>query len=239
MKIQSHNHLRNALRFFNVLLILTLLALLLAPNALACHRGKPHGKDTDCGGSDPGPPGISLNETWFADIFIDAGQQTFERAISTYESGDYLAQDPESTRVGILTNSLSKRLLKGKNDSDLCHAMDSGYEGPFIDYPETFSYGWTDDCRDTECAIEVSLSFTGTTIFNFTGGRSDRLEIVMYATASGEALEHMDEPFTAPQDLEIHTLELDYNKAGTTRSLVQCRLGQQGLGGPLLRTKPQ
>jgi hypothetical protein len=243
MKIQFYNRFDNTFRFLSVIIVVLLAAFLIAPNALAgqCFDKdgnlKPHAKPS-CSTPNPFPPGESFNQAMFDDAYIAVDPQAFTRANPNFDRGDYLADNPESAGVLISSNSLSKVTLKGKRDSDLCHVLDQrGGDDPFFGYPDTFSYGWTDDCRDTECDVEVSLSFEGDLIIDLTDGRSDRLEMVMFATAAG--LEQGQfEPFTTPQALAINSIEIEYNKAGTTRALVQCRLGPQGRSGPKFHTEP-
>ena len=243
MKIQSYNLFDNTFRSLSAIVLILLAALLIAPNALAgqCFDKdgnlKPRAKPSCT--PDQFPVGDSFNQAMFDDAYIAVPPQAFTRANPNFDKGDYLADDPGSNGVWISTDSLSKTTLKGKRDRDLCHILDQSRNDnvPFFGYPDTFSYGWTDDCRDTECDVEISLSFEGESILELTNGRSDRLELVMFATATGLA-QGQFEPFTTPQALGIKSIEVEYNKAGTTRALVQCRLGPQGKAGPELLSAP-
>lgn len=242
MKFQSYNRFDNSFRSLSVFILVLLAALLIAPNALAgkCfdRHGNPKPNAKGCDSPDPFPPGESFNQAMFDDAYIAVNPQPFTRANPNYDRGDYLADNPTTEGVTISTNSLYKITLKGKKDSDLCHKLDQRVgDDPFFGYPDTFSYGWIDDCRDTQCDVEISLSFEGDSIIDLTDGRSDRLELVMLATAAGLE-EGQFEPFTSPQALAINSLEIEYNKAGTTRALVQCRLGPQGRSGPRFYTEP-
>ena len=243
MKFQSYNRFDNTFLSLSVVILVLLAAFLIAPNALAgqCFDKdgnlKPHAKP-GCSTPNPFPADESFNQAMFDDAYIAVNPQSFTRANPNFDRGDYLADNPVSEGVTISTNSLFKITLKGKRDSDLCHKLDQRIgNDPFFGYPDTFSYGWTDDCRDTECDVEISLSFEGDSIFNLTDGRSDRLELVMFANAAGLA-EGQLEPFTSPQVLAINSIEVEYNKAGTARPLVQCLLGPQGRSGPRFFTEP-
>ena len=245
MKIQPYNRFDNTFRSLSVIILVLLAALLIAPNALAgkCFdkdgNPRPNAKGCESPNPDPFPSIPSFNEAWFADGYFDVGPQSYTRANSNYDRGDYLADNPGGHEVQISTTSLSKTTLKGKRDSDLCDKLDQrGNNPPFTAYPDSFSYGWTDDCTvDGSCDVEISLSFEGDFIFNLTDERSDRLELVMFATATGIA-EGQPEPFTTPQVLDIKSIDVEYNKAGTTRALVQCRFGRLGQGGPTFFTIP-
>jgi hypothetical protein len=243
MKLQPYNLFDNTFRPLSAIILVLLAAFLIAPNALAgrCFDKdgnlKPHAKPSCT--PDHFPVDDSFNQAMFDDAYIAVAPQAFTRGNPNFDRGDYLADNPGSNGVWISTDSLSKTTLKGKRDSDLCHILDKSKNSnvPFFGYPDTFSYGWTDDCRDTECEVEISLSFEDGPILDLTDGRSDRLELVMFATATG--LEQGQfEPFTTPQALAINSIGIEYNKAGTTRALVQCRLGPQGEGGPELFTVP-
>ena len=242
MKIQSYNRFDNTFRSLSVIILVLLAALLVAPNALAgkCFDkdGNPRPRAKGCDSPNPFPPGESFNQAMFYDAYIAVNPQSFTRSNPNFDRGDYLADNPTAEGVTISTTSLSKTTLKGKRDSDLCHILDQRIgNDPFFGYPDTFSYGWTDDCRDTTCDVEISLSFEGDSIYDLTDGRSDRLELVMFASAAGLE-EGQFEPFTSPQALAINFVEIEYNRAGTTRALVQCRLGPQGRSGPKLFTEP-
>jgi hypothetical protein len=244
MKVATHIQC-GFTRIFHITLAIMLLAVLTAPDVLACHqkRGEPmpHGKETSCDtGGDQFPTNPAFAEAWFDDLFVSILPQLFNRSPSSgYAEGDYVADQPSIEEIRITTNSLSKTVVSGKRHGDLCMVMDDTTDGngPFYGHPETFNFGWTDNCTDGRCAIEISLSF-GEGVAELTGGRSDRMEMLMHASVSGDDLLSMDEPFLSPRSIKTSSVELDFKKPGSVRSLVQCRLAPQGVGAPTLKTMP-
>lgn len=243
MDIQFCNRFKNHLRFLSAVLVVLVLALFIAPKAFACHRNdRPHGKETSCGGSDL-PPGFFFAEAYFEDEegqFSSAPGLEFERSVnSNVDSGDYIANSADLGIVTINTRSYNKRVLKGKKDGDLCHAMNAGLHenGPLESIPDEFSYGWTDDCSEGQCAVEISLHFSGDDVFELSGGRSDQINIIMYTSISDSLVN--DDPFTEVQALSIDIMEAEFNKLGTSRTLVQCQFLRGGIGPGLFHSTPK
>ena len=138
-------------------------ALFLAPTAVACHKGVPHGNETSCAPGDP-LPGESYNLAYFADFTITMPEQVFRRTdSSTTGAGDYVAELPMQI-VEIATDGLAKD-ADSKKFAHLCHAMDTAQpshpeaRGPFVGIPSEFSYGWTGDCTGDSCVAHISLTF--------------------------------------------------------------------------------
>ena len=158
--------------------------------------------------------------------------------IRDYDSGDYISNSPDTDLVVIDTKTFNKRILKSKRNGDLCHAMDSGLHrsGPLESVPDEFSYGWTDDCRDGQCDVEISLRFSGADIEEITDGRSNQLDIVMYSVISDETID--DDPFRESRNLTINLIEAEYNKFGTSRTLVICQFTPGGNGSGVFHTMP-
>jgi len=159
--------------------------------------------------------------------------------IRDYGGGDYLSNPTDSDLVLIDTRSFNKRILRSKRNGDLCHAMDSGLHknGPLESVPDEFSYGWTDDCRDGQCDVEISLCFSGIDIEEITGGRSNQLDIVMYSMISDVTIE--DDPFRESRNLTTSLIEAEYKKFGTSRTLVKCQFTPGGHGSGTFHTMPQ
>jgi hypothetical protein len=223
---------------------LIVLALVLAPNAIACHKGVPHGKDTNCAPGDT-LPGESWNVANFNDSAITVPEQRFRRTdISTAGAGDYVAEPPLNV-VEIATDLLAKQ-ASSKKYADLCHAMDTvnpsdpRARGPFIGVPSEFSYGWTGECASGSCTAHISMTFSEGVLEMF-DGKSDVMNLQMGAEIPGPAGD--DDPFLEPQAigaptwgvLEIHAA---FNRAGTSRVLFECLFRQQGYGSPILYTGP-
>jgi hypothetical protein len=220
--------------------LLTLfLALFFTAPAYACHSGQPHGRDkTPC--LNPLEGVESLNEAQFNDNYIAMDPQLFRRqATATLESGDYVAE--ELGWVEVATDDLS-RAADSQRNAGMCGIMDtaSGLDpsarGPFLSTPDEFSYGWTDNCTDGGCNVEVSMAFSGQDVIDLTEGRSDQLVIVMRASVANPG--QNIEPFLVPTKISIGSMLATYNKIGTSRPLVNCQFAPQGWGGPVLRTNP-
>lgn len=236
------NRFRNSLRFYGAVLAITILALFVVPNAFACHRDDtPHGKDTDCGGGSGFPPGVFMTEVYFSDAmghFESSPGLEFELSPNRdYDSGDYISNPTDFFIID--SRSLSKRVLRGRKNGDLCQAMNSGLSGsgPFVSVPDEFSFGWTDDCRDGQCAVEISLRFSGIDVEEISNGRSDEVEIVMYTVITDQSID--DDPFRESRELTINLVEVEYNKFGTSRTLVACQFTAGGQGSGVFHSMSQ
>lgn len=221
-----------------------LLALFFAPASVACHKGVPHGKETNCAPSDP-LAGESYNVAYFDDSTITVPAQVFRRTDnSTAGAGDYVAESPMNV-VEIATDVLAKDPGSNKY-AYLCHAMDTANplhpdaHGPFVGIPSEFSYGWTGNCAGDSCVAHISLTFDEG-VEELTGGLSDVMNLQMEARIPGPTGE--EDPFVEPQAIAEATcgvLEIKafFNRIGTSRILFECVLRQQGYGSPVLYTEP-
>lgn len=241
MKTTIHQRVAGPHRAFSLLIFL-LLALFLAVPAYACHQGKPHGRDkTPCRNLLEGIESFNMAE--FADDYVDTfGEILFRRQDSaTVQAGDYTVFDDPGP-IEIATDNLS-RLADSKSNAGMCGLMDTAdpldpiAKGPFVSAPDVFSYGWSDDCTDGSCAVEVSLSFSGPDVVALTGGKSDQMTLVMYGGIDGA--EDVLEPFLDSNKISISALVATYNRIGTARTLVTCQFAPQGYAGPLMYTTPE
>jgi hypothetical protein len=105
-----------------------------------------------------------------------------------------------------------------KRDYSVCKALDK----KTILHPSGggFEYGWTDACYEDSCAVEIRLTFDGPEITGLTNGKSDHLDMVMHGTLAGDPAN--SNPFAISRDVNITSLNLNYLKTGSTRSVAVC-----------------
>jgi hypothetical protein len=103
----------------------------------------------------------------------------------------------------------------------MCNALDVDLNGSHLGLSlESYIYGWTDACNDGRCGIEIRLVSKDPLIRTITFGRSDQVEITLFAEATG--LDSDDYPFNQGLTLDVHSIETDYKRTGSTRSAVVC-----------------
>jgi len=238
MKISSHNIFSGPRGVVAVLLVVCLSVFVASPAFAQC---KTHGRNkTPC--INPLEGVDSYNTAQFSDqyVYMD-GAQVFRRSgTSTLQSGDYIEQGVPSL-VELATDDLSRASDSKRNAAmcgllDTASVLDPGANGPLVSTPDEFSYGWSDDCTDGQCLVEVSLSFSGQDVLDLTGGQSDQLVVVMQTTVSSPVGQL--EPFLSARKVSISSMLATYNRAGTSRPLVNCTFAPQGWGGPSLNTRP-
>lgn len=252
MNVPNHNRLPILFRFFPAVLLVVLAAILVAPNAMACHRldkngdPKPHGKIKDCEPSQPQqfPADQEMDTAGFFDKAANqknphfkSGEMNFSRQGLSADSGDFVLDD-QNASILLDTGLLSKLQLKGSPRIDWCRMLDGNTTWL---YPESFSYSWVDDCTDGNCAAEFRLTISDG-IDLLTYGESDRLDLVMYATINipdQDPSAPIVNPFSIPQDLALYIVEGEYMKPGTTRSIAKCRWTQSGSGVPHFYSVPR
>jgi len=222
---------QNSIRLLSAFVLVFVVALFLAPNAFACHQTKgtpkPHGKETSCD-QDSFPPSLDTQGYFSGLHFWENGPRVFLQQDLGTDSGDFSAEYPPGQDVVINTNSLPK-LQKGR--ADLCRSME--VDTPLT--PEHYSYGWTDDCTDGICTVEIRLIFSGDQVSNITGELSDRVDFVMYAEIEEDSVLN---PFDELRDLNIILTEASFKKPGTTRTLVKCQFTLGGNGFPIFTSEP-
>ena len=221
----------SAIRMLSAFFLVFVLVLFLAPNAFACHqkngKAKPHGKQPACS-QQAFPPSPDTQAYFSGPHFSEDGPRVFLQQDLDVDSGDFSAEDPSEQDVMINTRSLPK-LQKGS--ADLCRSM----EAPTRLTPEHYSYGWTDDCTDGICTVEIRLIFSGDQIRDVTGELSDQVDFVMYTEIEEESVLN---PFDTFRDLDIILTEASFKRPGTNRTLVKCLFSQGGHGLPTFTSEP-
>jgi len=84
--------------------------------------------------------------------------------------------------------------------------------------PDQFSYGWLDDCSDGDCAVEATVSFSGSELLDITSGSADQLVVSAYGRIYGT----LSDPFAENQEVVIERLNLAFSKSTTGRSTGTC-----------------
>ena len=253
MKIQSYYRFDNTFRALLAIILVFLAALLIAPSALADRcldkygNLKPHA-----------PPGCAPAEVFPADQmtdtgaflfdnhghlaggedhghFVENGPRDFIQNGLAFESGDFVAGDLSQ---GILVNTSELSCSTKGNPRELCRLL----EDDIMLYAETYSFGWVDDCRDGDCAIEIRLtiggpgSMSGPEILEFSDGKSNQIDIVMHSVI----MDSIDpNPFMVARDIPISRTVAEFKKTGTSRTLVKCEFMASGWGGPWFHSVPQ
>lgn len=218
-------------QIFSGIALIVALFMFLVPDAMACHRGdppKPHGKGVcDDPGPSPNPPPpvtrvgtvLALDGLVISDVG-KGGRLCGPGSLFTSDAGDYTCNTDLSPRIKINTQRDMTGVFARK-DRDICTALDSSKSlQPSLD---GFEYGWVDSCFEDSCSIEIRIVAEGDQVGALTGGKSDLLDIVMHASVdpAGDSPANSN-PFYHSRDVEITSVDLNYLKTGSTRSLATC-----------------
>lgn len=235
MNVRYCNRISKIKHIFPAVFLIILAAFLVTPTAVA---GKPGGPKCNPHKTTCSPnqfPGGNQPDTfgYFGDSYyghIISGDINFIKQGLDIDSGDFIV-DGDSPEIVIDTSNLSK-VQKGSPKSQLCDALNGNTTGL---YPDSFSYGWVSDCTGGSCSAEIRMSFTQG-ITSLTNEESNQLDLVMYAVINDSESAN---PFAEEQNLFLTNIQADYKKPGTTRTLVQCLMAPQGLGGPQFYSSPR
>ena len=210
--------------------VLILITLFLAPDALACHRGdppKPHGKNATCDDGNPTPDRpptyvetrAAIEGKVISDVPADGeGRTCLPGEVFTEEAGQYRCS---TFGPGVMVNSAGLNGVWSRKDHPICKSLTSSIV--LTPTENGYEYGWTDSCYADDCAVELHLIFEGDQILELTGGASDIMDMVMRATAVFDPNAVADSnPFLTFRDLQITSLTAEYLKTGSTRSAAVC-----------------
>lgn len=221
-----------ARQLLSVASVLLLLFLIATPGVFACHKGDPpipHGKSTYCGGTDPSQdPPPTPTETVFAltgNILSEAappsspGRPCSRGTNFSVVQGDYdclVSQYP-----GIMIDTTSMTGVFQKKAADICKSLT--HHDVLQPSVGGFQYGWTDNCRDGVCNVEIRMIFEGPQILERTQGKSDLLDVIMYATVDTLDSYQVDSnPFYESRQVDINSIDLDFRSTNSTRSVATC-----------------
>jgi len=205
--------------------LIILLALFLAPDALAAKPEpgvcKPHPKRPDsCGptgeGIAPGgPAAVELNGE-----FYEFGPRNCLSDGDLMDTRGHYDCD-KTGNVAVSFHDLGNPVASRKNLSWMCDVLNVDFNGVHLGLSlESYIYGWTDACDDGSCGVEIRLLSKDSLIRTITFGKSDQVEITLFAEAT--QLDSDAYPFNEGLTLDIHSIETDYKKTGSTRSAVVC-----------------
>lgn len=204
-------------RIFVASTTLAIAVAILAPSG--AHAGcNKLGKGRDCKDVVSLPSNTSLAEIYGTNFHFgpDVLLLCTSAATNATDSGDYLCGEPPAMflSTSMLTGTFSNRFR------DICNSfMPGDGEDGFLLTPDTVSYGWTDDCTDGECAIEVRAEFSGSEVEALTGTVADRLSMVMHGKAYAAALA---DPFAEDQTVIVDSIGLMFFRPGSDRNAGTC-----------------
>ena len=210
------------------------ICLLVAPDALGgCNKW---GKGNDCG-PDPNPlvAGAAVieidDQTPCTCMGADhpmpemwMGPMSCESAVGiSHEAGEYNCTVQPLDIVVAMTHHMSMNF--NPKYAKICNSL--AFDAVSVGHPDEVSFGWTDDCSDGSCALEMNLEFSGPRILEVTNGASDALSVVLHgaiATASGDN----GNPFLLPREIGFDSMDLVFLKPGSTRIAGLCTLYMDG-----------
>jgi hypothetical protein len=205
--------------------LLLLLGAFVAPNAMACHNGKPHGPHICDGGGGGGGGGTGggpvLGEPTVAGfvgptgILDDSPENCAPAGELLTTGGTY-----NCSTGGVHLSTSGMNLQARKRDVNFCSSL--GTYGEIANVPvvvpDSYSYGWTDDCAvDGACRIVVNMNFSGAAISSATGGASDAVDIQVSGileSAVGSPLG--GNPFAASREFPVSHISMQWFKPGST-----------------------
>jgi len=107
----------------------------------------------------------------------------------------------------------------------MCNVLNVDLNGQHLGLStDSYIYGWTDACDDRGCGVEIRLISSDPLIRNITFQKSDQIEVTLFSNApnldQNQPANHY--PFDEELMLQVHSIEVDYKKTGSTRSAVIC-----------------
>ncbi len=209
---------------FSAICLLILLGAFVAPNALACHRGKAHGPHTCDGDGGSGGPvvgGPTVAGFVGPSGIDDNSARDCEPAGELLTTGGTFGCTTEAVD-GVHLSTFAMHLQARKKDVALCGSFGDTRSIDQVSalLPGSYSYGWTDNCaEDGACRIEINMSFSGAQISSATGGASDALNVQISGTLTGS----LDgNPFAVARELPISQITMQWFKPGSTAVQAVC-----------------
>ncbi len=220
MNTRSNSSRLSAARYFSGAILIILLALFLAPDTFAAKPDracKPHPKKPDnCGPVGHGMPPGKPTKVGLSGEFKESGARNCTSEGEPLDiRGNYDCLTEENVAIGF--GELGEAVSSRKNLRWMCRVLAGNPLGLSVD---SYIYGWTDSCIDGRCDVEVRLVSTDPILRTITFGRSDQVEITLFADATVPV--DTLHPFDESRTLNIHSIETDYKKTGSTRSAVIC-----------------
>jgi hypothetical protein len=224
MNTHSISSRTRAAHYISDAILIILLALFLAPDAFAAKPDrvcKPHPKKPDnCGPAGqvmtPGAP----TKAGLSGEFYEPGARNCVSEREPMDTrGNYECRATEKVAMGF--RELGESVASRKRLSWMCNVLDINLDGIHLGLSmDSYIYGWTDSCSDGRCEVEIRLLSTDPILQTITFGRSDQVEITLFADATVPV--DTQHPFNESRTLDIHSIETDFKKTGSTRSAVIC-----------------
>lgn len=223
------NRYSSCLIYFHVAVALSLvLFLFVAPAAMACHKDDvPHGKVSTCDNPNPDPPPtvvetyVAIHGDLISEILPPAspGRPCAKADIFDADRGDYNCS--VSAYPGLMIDTIRMSGDGRPKALDLCHNLT--HHVVLMPSESGFQYGWTDNCRDGDCDVEVRIVFEGEQILETTGNKADVLDVVMHAKVDTLDDDPLDSnPFYHSRDIDITSVDLDFKLTGSKKSAAKC-----------------
>jgi hypothetical protein len=213
-------------QFLSTVLLVLLAGLFFAPSAMS---GKP--QPGTCSGKYRNDPSCSPNPNpppagWASVFFDDTSEFFYENkrlyggesgfcqsaasgnttASGTYDCFDVGDIHVKATEVSMLFNNKYRTICTSYNQGTTL-AVDS------------LTFGWTDDCADGSCGVEIQVSSSAPVIYTATGGAADRLDLVLNGTIEGSTEPN---PFVNIADVDITSIDMVFWKPQSTRIAGLC-----------------
>jgi hypothetical protein len=209
--------------------LLILIVLFLAPGTFAAKPGsdtcKPHPKNPDsCGPTGDGmAPGTDTRAELVGEFYENGPRNCLSEESPLPERGNYQCAAPGS--VAMSFHRLGNPVASSKKLDWMCDVLNVDFNGEHLGLAtDSYIYGWTDACDDGGCGVEIRLVSSDPLIRTITFQKSDQMEVTLFADArnldENQPANHY--PFDEELMLQVHSIEVDYKKTGSTRSAVIC-----------------
>jgi len=239
MKITTHIQ---SPRLLAVLAAVVLAVLLATPSAFGgCNKW---GKGQDCSPNpNPAIPGSAviqiddespcscmgpdhpMPEMWM-------GPMDCESAIGISNTeGEYFCAVQPLDVVVLMTHHMSMDF--NQKYAKICNSL--AFNPVSVGHPDEVSFGWTEDCFDGSCAMDMNMEFSGARILDLTKGAADALSLVLHGTIE-TAVGGNGNPFLVPQDIDLESMDLVFLQPGSTRIAGICTIYMGG--GEVLSVAP-
>lgn len=209
--------------------LLILIILFLAPGTFAAKPGsdtcKPHPKRQDsCGPSgETLPAGPNTQAELVGEFFENGPRNCVSDEELLASRGNYQCASSGSVVMGF--HRLGSAAASSNKLDWMCDALNVDINDKHLNLAmDSYIYGWTDACDDGSCGVEIRLVSSDPLIRTISIQKSDKMEVTLFADArnldQNQPANHY--PFDEELMLEVHSVEVDYKKTGSTRTAVIC-----------------
>jgi hypothetical protein len=200
-------------------------------DTLACHKGTPHGQDTDCGGGGGGDGGgggggseqisnVPIDVQWVSPGSPGISEPqprpcTLSSAQASY--GSYHCQHIGAAPVTYDLTGIARAQIARKGDAAFCDSFD----GITLEPTSSYQVDWTEACDDNSaCTIRI---------LNWAFGDEVSSKIPGADTARVEAFADAHPPFSNPNPfadsrlLDIDEIVITFTGDGNNKTVAKCR----------------